>query len=399
MGQGVSQSDNEDSAQEDPSESVQKTGLTKEEVEVTGIVEEPTAKDQSKVEQLETMVKNLQNEIRLLKSQIPVIHLISRKIIHHFGDHFELFTDLPAIVSVEENFDKLLIPSDHPSRSLHDSYYVTNTTLLRSYTSAHQNQLLSEGHTRFLVVGDVYRRDEIDKYHYPIFHQMEGVCIVEDGQDPVAELQTVLQRLVAFLFPDCKVEFNADYFPFTDPSFECNVFFNDRWLEILGCGVIADPILKNCGLSGKRGWAFGLGLERLAMILYDIPDIRYFWSNDEKFLSQFDESTVKFIPYSKIDPIIHDLSFWIDEGMHDGKWLLENDFLDLCRNVGGLQLSQVECFDRFTSEKTGRTSHCYHLVYVNLDSDLKDPETFASSIKILHEEIRTMVKTLPVSLR
>jgi len=163
----------------------------------------------------------------------------------------------------------------------------------------------------FLVVGDVYRKDEINRSHYPVFHQMEGVGMVPDGKDPSKELIRVLNGLVEYLFPGCEYRVNSDYFPFTDPSFEYEVKFNGEWLEILGCGEIHSKILENNKLN-KKGWAFGLGLERLAMILFGIQDIRLFWSTDNKFLDQFSEGKMTtFVPFSNVDPMILDVSFWI----------------------------------------------------------------------------------------
>merc|ERR1712078_400244 len=131
---------------------------------------------------------------------------------------------------------------EHPGRSKSDTYYLTDTELLRTHTSAHQSQHLRQGHEAFLCTGDVYRRDEIDASHFPAFHQMEG-----------------LNKYV-FDDPDLQTRWRDDYFPFTEPSFELDVFYQDEWLEVLGCGVIHADVLDRCGLASRRGWAFGLGL-------------------------------------------------------------------------------------------------------------------------------------------
>ena len=129
------------------------------------------------------------------------------------------------------------------------------------------------------------------------------------------DLKQVLTGLCKHLFgQDIEMRWNSDYFPFTDPSFEVEVKYMGQWLEVLGSGVIHDQVLTNAGISvhDKIGWAFGLGLERLAMILFAIPDIRLFWTQDERFLSQFREGTItKFEPYSKYPPCYKDVSFWI----------------------------------------------------------------------------------------
>ncbi len=112
---------------------------------------------------------------------------------------------------------------------------------------------------------------------------------------------------------DVEMRWNKDYFPFTDPSFELEVLFNGAWMEVLGCGVIHKEVLQNANKPNECGWAFGLGLERLAMVLFGIPDIRLFWTHDQRFLSQFKEndSRTKFVPYSKFPLCYKDVSFWL----------------------------------------------------------------------------------------
>merc|ERR1712025_498037 len=133
--------------------------------------------------------------------------------------------------------------------------------MLRAHTSAHQSDLIKMGLDNFLVVGDVYRRDTIDATHYPVFHQMEGVRIwpVSEGRDAIEELKSTLEGLCNALFPGSQIRWGVDHFPFTDPSLEVEVFCNDDWLEILGCGKIHPQVLENAGLTNMEGWAFGLG--------------------------------------------------------------------------------------------------------------------------------------------
>jgi phenylalanyl-tRNA synthetase alpha chain len=206
-----------------------------------------------------------------------------------------------------------------------------NYQLLRTHTSAHQCEIIRSGTDAFLCTGDVYRRDEIDSSHYPAFHQMEGVRLFNSSevtnQDIELDLKNLLSGLVQHLFgKDCEMRWRDDYFPFTSPSFEVEVKYQDNWLEVLGCGVIHHQVLRNSGVLlpgpdgkeiGKVGWAFGLGLERLAMVLFGIPDIRLFWTKDERFLSQFRKgnanTNVKFVPYSKYPPCYKDISFWLPE--------------------------------------------------------------------------------------
>lgn len=148
---------------------------------------------------------------------------------------------------------------------------------------------------------------------------MEGVRLfnknIKTKRDVEEDLKNILTGLCRHLFgKDIEMRVNSDYFPFTEPSFEVEVKYMGNWLEVLGCGVIHDNVLINAGISTDEtvGWAFGLGLERLAMILFSIPDIRLFWTFDQRFLSQFKEGEIKtFEPYSKYPPCYKDVSFWL----------------------------------------------------------------------------------------
>lgn len=318
------------------------------------------------------------------------IEIIKRKIYDYFGNDFKKFDDMNPVVRIEDNFDKLLIPKDHPARSKSDTYYVDENNVLRTHTSAHQNKILSGGHNKFLVTGDVFRKDDIDSSHYPIFHQMEGVAVMEGEQDAETELKKCLKGLVDTLFPGCEYRFKEDYFPFTHPSFEVEVMFNGNWLEILGCGVVQPEILKNCGLEGKTAFAFGLGLERLAMILFKIPDIRYFWSEDERFHKQFEAGEIiEFKPYSKYPEVSRDIAFWITEKFY------HNGFCEIIREKGGDLVESVSIVDEFTNQKTQKTSKCYRIVYRSNDRSLTNDE-----INVIQEDVKdTVVKNFEVEVR
>jgi len=128
-----------------------------------------------------------------------------------FND-FTKFDDLEPIVDIYNNFDALLIPADHVSRSKSDTYYISDNVVMRTQTSAHQNQLLKLGHKKFLVTGDVYRKDEVDRTHYPVFHQMECVNVVNDDVDAELDLKHTLSGLIEYLFPNCEYRFSAATF-------------------------------------------------------------------------------------------------------------------------------------------------------------------------------------------
>jgi phenylalanyl-tRNA synthetase alpha chain len=324
------------------------------------------------------------------------------------GSNIDVFDDLPAIVTTKANFDSLLIQPDHVSRSKSDTYYLNKETMLRTHTSAHQSELLQQGKKSFLVTGDVYRRDEIDSSHYPIFHQMEGVRVFDHLADDNCnlsydekvklveqDLKEGLEGMAKELFGDVEMRWVEAYFPFTDPSLELEIYYQDEWLEVLGCGVIQRPILEHAGIDATAtpGWAFGLGLERLAMVLYRIPDIRLFWTDDERFHSQFTTPkkgrNVTFTPYSKYPMCYKDVSFWLSDHFH------VNDFNEGVRGIAGDWVEKVELIDDFTHPKTNRQSHCYRISYRNMDRSLTNEE-----VDVVQEKVREYaVETLKVELR
>ncbi|KAH7432484.1 hypothetical protein KP509_07G024500 [Ceratopteris richardii] len=258
-----------------------------------------------------------------------------------FSGKYQKFDDLSPIVSVTSNFDDVLVPPDHVSRRYNDTYYINSDTVLRTHTSAHQAEKLREGCTHFLVTGDVYRRDSIDATHYPVFHQMEGFRVFSQAEWEAAgvdgtsfalqDLKETLEGLAKRLFGDVETRWVDTYFPFTNPSLELEIFFQGDWLEVLGCGVTEPAILENNGRAGTVAWAFGLGLERLAMVLFDIPDIRLFWSSDPRFTSQFKAGQlgIKFKPFSKYPPCYKDISFWINDAF------TENNLCEVVRGIAG----------------------------------------------------------------
>eukprot|EP00934_Nitzschia_sp_Nitz4_P002178 Nitzschia sp. Nitz4//scaffold152_size53828//50016//51239//NITZ4_006754-RA/size53828-processed-gene-0.90-mRNA-1//-1//CDS//3329537238//2178//frame0 len=345
----------------------------------------------------------MSDEPKLYQVAPHPLQLVKHRIEDYFGSTFAAKDSLNPIVATSSNFDSLLIPPDHVSRSRSDTYYLDNgVTCLRTHTSAHQVELLQAGYTQFLCTGDVYRRDDIDRSHYPIFHQMEGVKVFTEeanagkiltDEEVLQDLQHTLEGLARHLFGPVECPWVDEYFPFTHPSAELEIKYNGDWMEVLGCGVVQPKILQEGGHPDKKAWAFGLGLERLAMVLFEIPDIRLFWSKDKRFWSQFEKSGMdtKFQPYSKYPPCFKDVSFWID----DTDKFHVNEVLDLTRQVAGDLVEQVELVDQFTHPKTNRESHCYRVTYRSMDRSLTNEE-----IDVLQEELRDQISTkLPVELR
>lgn len=315
------------------------------------------------------------------------LHILHHQIREYFHD-FECFDNLSPICTTNQSFDLLRIPPDHVSRSPSDTYYLNPETVLRPHTSAHQIDLLQQGHSQFLVTGDVYRRDEIDRSHYPVFHQTEGVKLLSSTNTAEIrdDLQHTLEGLVRHLFGDVQMRWNTDYFPFTDPSLELEIYYQDTaWLEVLGCGVIHPEVLANAQRPEAAGWAFGLGLERLAMILFGVPDIRLFWSTDPRFADQFRNYEVTpFQAFSKYPACFKDMSFWLTDKFH------VNDLNEVVRDVAGDWVESLQLVDAFTHPRTQRTSHCYRIAYRSMERSLTNLEVDALQERVREDTVRRL---------
>ncbi|VDK27935.1 unnamed protein product [Gongylonema pulchrum] len=373
------------------------------------------------------------NPLSLLKQRIVSFMYSKFQVKGGLSPMFAVVDNQPRVVSVFENFDSLLVPWDHVSRSDLDTYYVNKDHCLRAHTSAHQHSLIKQGLDNFLVIGDVYRRDAIDRTHFPCFHQVEGVRLftatelfgdpdklailqktlltnglrTAEGQEQHAgdvtqlltkDLKETLENLCGHIFgSEHKLRWVSAEFPFTHPSFELEMYYDNKWMEVLGCGVIEQNLLKMAGIVDRVGWAFGLGLERLAMILYEIPDIRLFWSRDSGFLSQFagksPNDDIKYVPVSVHPQILYDLSFWLPEGISPEAMVAET--YDLIRSLGGELIEQVKVTDTYMHPKTMRRSQTYRLVYRSHSGTLTKED-----VNPIHSLIREkLVESFGVTLR
>lgn len=384
-----------------------------------------TASILSKVPRRIHLIPN--HPLNILKSRIES-HLLAR------FPGYSVLDSLHPAVTLCQNFDNLLVAKDHPSRLPSDTYYINKDIVLRTHTSAHQSQVLSSKSAEgYLLTADVYRRDEIDTTHYPVFHQMEGIrtfsrkgglqlleyetnkkdawsvptkdklstaapiANAHSPSNPVqtchstaeaelvgAHLRRSLEGMVLDLFrgvTGLQIRWVDAYFPFTSPSWEMEVFYNGKWLELCGCGVMQQEILNLTGNDDKIGWAFGLGLERIAMVMFNIPDIRLFWSQDERFLSQFTKDQITtFSPYSKYPACYKDISFWCPDGFHD------NDMFEVVRDVAGDLAEDVSLIDVFKNKKTGKTSKCYRINYRSMDRTCTNAEVDA-----LQDQVRRQI--------
>ena len=195
----------------------------------------------------------------------------------------------PEIEDDYHNFEALNIPAHHPARAMHDTFYFNENTLLRTHTSSVQIRVMHERKPpfRFIAPGRVYRCDS-DMTHTPMFHQVEGLMI--DEEVTFGQLKGLLKEFLEHFFSrQLQVRFRPSYFPFTEPSAEVDIMGNNGWLEILGCGIVHPKVLENVGINSEKytGLAFGMGVERLAMLKYGIDDLRTFFENDLRFLEQF----------------------------------------------------------------------------------------------------------------
>lgn len=209
----------------------------------------------------------------------------------------------PEIESVENNFDLLNSPIDHPSRDLSDTFYIDENTLLRTHTSPVQIRTMKEygAPLKMVSAGRTFRFDDVDDTHSPMFHQMEGLVIGENIS--MADLIGTLEIFIKeFLGEDMETRYRPHYFPFTEPSVEvdvtchschgegCSACGGTGWsMELLGAGMVHPKVLENCGIDSEKytGFAFGFGVDRITMVKYGIPNIRLLFENDNRFLNQF----------------------------------------------------------------------------------------------------------------
>lgn len=264
--------------------------------------------------QVEDKIAKANKERKLLKEKIDVtlsvdkqnngkhpITLIKNEIIDTFiGMGFNIFEG-PEIELDKYNFQKLNIPKDHPARDMQDTFYVSDNVVLRTQTSAGQVRVMEKEAPplKILSPGRVFRSDS-DASHSPMFHQMEGLVV--DKNVTLCDLKGMLEEFLSKIFNGkVKTRFRPSYFPFTEPSVEvdvscfecggkgCPLCKKTGWIEVLGAGIVNRKVLEGCNIDPDvySGFAFGIGIERIAMLKYQIPDIRLFFENDIRFLKQF----------------------------------------------------------------------------------------------------------------
>ncbi|WP_411266982.1 phenylalanine--tRNA ligase subunit alpha [Campylobacter volucris] len=236
-------------------------------------------------------------------SNLGALHPIATtmdKIIEYFNSLNFSIEKGPLIEDDFHNFEALNLPQNHPARDMQDTFYFEDKTLLRSQTSPVQirTMLSQKPPIRMIAPGAVFRRD-FDITHTPMFHQVEGLVVEEGDKVNFANLKDMLENFLKYMFGDVKVRFRPSFFPFTEPSAEvdiscvfckgcgCRVCKQTGWLEVLGCGVVDPNVYNFVGYKNVSGYAFGLGVERFAMLLHKIPDLRSMFEGDLRLLEQF----------------------------------------------------------------------------------------------------------------
>ncbi len=327
----------------------------------------------------------------------PLNELVGRVLaLPAFAD-FDI-VDTPEIVPVDVSFDLFDFAPNHPARSKSDTYYADDSNILRTHTTIMWYYHLQEEEVRERMArnepvgcfsfGKVYRKDEIDRHHMNVFHQIDGWYLAPKDKEKIGdeELKKVLMDVARAAFGnDVKFRFNPDTFPYTDPSIEMEIDKDGKWIEVLGSGVVKGSVLDKLGVDSSKwnGWAFGFGLERLAIVSMDLPDIRLLWSEDERVKKQL-KLGQKFKEVSKFPPAIRDISFIAGEGF------VLNDYFDAIRDIGGDSMEEVAMIDRYeNAEKfgAGKTSYTFRITYRDLNKTLTSEE--ANS---LHARIEQMTQ-------
>ena len=291
--------------------------------------------------------------------------------------------NIPEIVPASISFDLFNFEANHPARSKSDTYYADDKNILRTHDTVFwyyylnlpeiKERISRKESIGTLCYGKVYRKDEIDRHHMNIFHQMGGWYLQPDekGVLKLDDLKEVLSQIVKTVFgEDTIYRFNEDIFPYTDPSLEVEIQVEGQWVEVLGGGMPKKEVLANMGVTGYNGWAYGFGLERLAIIGMKLPDIRLLWSEDERVKKQLVLGQ-PFVEVSNFPPVTRDISFVVD------KSFVPNDYFDLVRDVAGDLAEEVELIDKYEDvAKFGKDklSYAYRIIYRSVDRTLTSEE-------------------------
>ncbi|MBN2094314.1 MAG: hypothetical protein JW740_03045 [Candidatus Zambryskibacteria bacterium] len=299
---------------------------------------------------------------------------------------------IPEIIPANILFDLFNMPPGHPARSKSDTYYVDDSHVLRTHDTVFWYYYLNHPDIKkrienketlgVICYGKVYRKDEIDRNHMNVFHQFGGLYIGPDDKTKITpdDLKKALSEIAKSIFgKDVNFRFYEHNFPYTDPSFEMEAEIKGEWMEMLGCGMARKSVLANFGLENYHGWAFGFGLERLAMINMELPDIRLLWSEDERIKRQLKLGS-KYQEVSKYPPIIRDISFIVPKNF------VPNDYFDaIHETIGENIVEEVKLLDKYENDEKfskDKLSYAFRIVYRSLDKTLTNEE-----IDLLHKKL------------
>ncbi|MDP1689364.1 MAG: hypothetical protein Q8L47_04555 [bacterium] len=378
------------------------------------------------IEFRETLAKNIDADSKRLVRflSMPDLSRVHGSPIHELAERilslpsFASFDEIhvPEIVPADISFDLFDFPKDHPARSKSDTYYLDDNNILRTHTTVMWHYYLAQDEIKkkiaqglpvgSLSYGKVYRKDEIDRHHMNVFHQMDGWYLCKKSEKVITteDLQNVLVDIAKAVFGDkVKYRFNPDKFPYTDPSLEMEIEKpsfakasadakalsdksegeDNKWIEVLGSGVVKGSVLKKLGVDPEayNGWAFGFGLERLAIISMELPDIRLLWSEDPRVKSQLKLGN-KFKEVSKFPGITRDISFIVSDTF------IPNNYFDIIRDIGGDLVEEVKLLDKYeNAEKFGKEkiSYTYRISYRSNERTLRTEEIEPIQNKIIEE--------------
>lgn len=298
---------------------------------------------------------------------------------------------IPEIVPTDILFDLFNMGPEHPARSKSDTYYLDERYVLRTHDTVFwyyylnhpgiKKRIENKEKLGAVCYGKVYRKDEIDSRHMNVFHQFGGWLIAPDDKETITpeDLKKTLTEIATTIFGNINFRFYDHNFPYTDPSFEMEAEINGKWIEMLGCGMVRKSVLKNLGLEGYHGWAFGFGLERLAIASMELPDIRLLWSTDERVVKQLKLGN-KFVEVSKFPPAIRDISFIVP------KTFVPNDYFDVAReNAPENTIEEIALIDKYENDAkfgSDKMSYAYRIIYRSLEKTLTNEEVDA-----IHKQI------------
>ena len=304
--------------------------------------------------------------------------------------------EIPEIVSTDILFDLFNMPEGHPARSKSDTYYVDDKHVLRTHDTVFwyyylnlpeiKERIKNKETLGVICYGKVYRKDEIDRSHMNVFHQFGGLYLGADNKVEITpdDLKSALSEIAKSIFGEVNFRFYDHNFPYTDPSFEMEAEIGGKWIEMLGSGMARKSVLSNFGLTGYHGWAFGFGLERLAMASMSLPDIRLLWSEDERVKKQLKLGET-FKEVSKFPPVVRDISFVV------GADFVLNNYFDAIRDIGGETIEEVQLLDKYENKEKfgeGKVSYTFRITYRDLNKTLTNDEVNAMHAKVEEMTVR-----------